>query len=311
MDNITKYQNHCQPLTSRRTDACLGAGRPPGQIPSSQLPPQGDSLFVKLYPELSAAALKARLGKELALWYELRALNVTGSGRLLLFNAVIDLVCIFGYAQSTAYRLLRAGDGKLWGIDTFGQPRIKIYGLKAVSMYLDTQFVSRPVLVKAEDFKTAKRACLYASFFKPEGSTAKPISRDSIQDVTGIKKRQQRRYDKVAGIKRVANFAFYQDGECLAPLFDLVSGKAQQWQIIRRLGNIYHSKALTGHRGMVKRINGELRQRSFERDEARLLKRFFLSPKALVRSRERHDESFYLVNRNDRLIRGRKEWCLA
>ncbi|GAI82910.1 unnamed protein product, partial [marine sediment metagenome] len=40
----------------------------------------GRPLFVRLFPELSVAALKFNLDKELALWYELRAINVTGCG---------------------------------------------------------------------------------------------------------------------------------------------------------------------------------------------------------------------------------------
>ncbi|GAI97171.1 unnamed protein product, partial [marine sediment metagenome] len=75
--------------------------------------------------------------------------------------------------------------------------------------------LGRPVEVRASDFRgrRAKTAWLYASFFKPDGSRAKPISRDSIEAATGVKRCQQKRYDKVAGIRRVANFAFYQDGQ--------------------------------------------------------------------------------------------------
>jgi len=62
---------------------------------------------------------------------------------------------------------------------------------------------------------------------------------------------------------------------------------------------------------MTKKVNGDLRQRSLERGEARLLKRFFLSAKSLIRSPERHEEAFLLVNKRDRLIKGRMEWCLV
>ncbi|MBA7547476.1 hypothetical protein ES705_39898 [subsurface metagenome] len=83
-------------------------------------------LTIKPISELSCAALKAgRDKKELALWYELRAINSSGSSnpsqqlsssRLVLNDAVAALVNHFGYTQSTAYRLLRAGDGRLWDI---------------------------------------------------------------------------------------------------------------------------------------------------------------------------------------------------
>lgn len=274
--------------------------------------------FIKLIPELGVAALKAKVDKELALWFELRSINPWGSGRLLLNDALAALVSSFGYSEKTAYRLLRAGDGKPWGIyqspAVEGRSVIKIYSLYRVAAWLNTSSLSRPVEIRASDFKgrRAKRAWLYASFFKPEGSRAKPISRGSIEAATGVLRRQQKRYDKVAGIKRVANFAFQQDGQGkLTPIRHLVDGKSQQWLKDRRLGNTYYSRALKAHRGMTKRINGDLRQRSLIRDEARLLKRFFLSAKSLVRSSVRDKEAFILVNKRNRIVSGRMEWCTA
>ena len=288
-----------------------------GSLSNTHTQVAGRPLFVKLIPELSVAALRARLNKELALWYELRAINVTGCGRLVLNDAVVALVSSFGYSVSTAYRLLKAGDGRFW--DIYQSPRlpghsqIKIYGVFRVAEWFNICGVSRPVEIKASDFKgrKVKRAWLYASFFKPDGSRAKPISRDSIKAATGVLRRQQQRYDKVVGIKRVANFAFYQNGKGLVGLFELVSGKCKQWRVLRRLGNTYHSRALKAHRGMTKKVNGDLRQRSLERGEARLLKRFFLSARSLIRNPERHDEAFLLVKKRGRLIKGRMEWCLV
>lgn len=280
-------------------------------------------LVVKLYPGLSAATRKGGLGKnkELALWYELRAINATGSSRLLLNDALASLVKHFGYSQATAYRLLKAGKGKFWDIRGSklsggfgGRSVIKIESLTWVGEYLNT-LPGRPVEIKASDFRGrgVKNAQLYASFFKPDGSRAKPISRDSIEAATGVLRRQQKRYDKVAGIKRVANFAFQQDGKGkLTPIRHLVDGKSQQWLKDRRLGNTYHSRALEAHRGMTKKVNAELRHRSFNLGEATgVLKRFFLSARSLIRSSERDKEAFILVNKRDRLIKGRMEWCLA
>ncbi len=285
----------------------------------------GSSLFIRLYPELSAAALEAGLDKELALWYELRAINVTGSSRLLLNDALAALVKHFGYSQATAYRLLKAGKGKFWDIRGSklsggfgGRSVVKIEGLCQVAEWFNTSVfrLSRPVGIRAGDFRgrEAKSAWLYASFFKPDGSKAKPISRDSIEAATGVKRRQQKRYDKVAGIKRVANFAFQQDGQGkLTPIRHLVDGKSRQWLKDRRLGNTYHSRALSAHRGMTKKVNAELKHRSLNLGEASgvLIKRFFLSARSLVRSPERHEEAFILVNKRDRVIPGRLEWCIA
>jgi hypothetical protein len=275
------------------------------------------AFFVRLYPELSVAALKVGLDKELALWYELRAINVTGCGRLVLNDAVALLVKNFGYSVQTLYRLLKAGDSRLW--DICHSPRspgcsvVKIKGLSQVVEWFNIPGVSRPVEIRAQDFigRQVKTAWLYASFFKPDGSRAKPISRDSVKAATGVKRRQQRRYDQVAGIKRVANFAFRQEGQSVVGMVHLVSSKTRQWKVLRRLGNTYHSRALKAHRGMTKKVN-ELRQRSLKRDEeARLPKRFFLSAGSLIGSSERDKEAFILVNKRDRLIKGRMEWCIA
>ncbi|GAI68000.1 unnamed protein product [marine sediment metagenome] len=286
----------------------------------------GSSLFVKLFPELSVAALKAGLDKELALWYELRAINVTGSSRLLLNDALAYLVKHFDYSESTAYRVLKAGIGKFWDIRGSklsggfgGRSVIKIYSLYQVAAWFDTSVsrLSSPVEIKASDFKgrrANKTAWLYASFFKPDGSRAKPISRDSIESATGVKRCQQKRYDKVAGIKRVANFACQQDGKGnLVPIRHLVDGKSRQWLKDRRLGNTYHTRAIKAHRGMTKRVNAELRHRCFNSDDASgvLIKRFFLSARSLIRSSVRDKEAFLLVNKRDRLIPGRMEWCMA
>ncbi|GAJ05916.1 unnamed protein product, partial [marine sediment metagenome] len=194
-----------------------------------------------------------------------------------------------------------------------GLSQIKIYRLYRLAQYFNT-WVGRPVEIRAGDFKGrgTKTAWLYASFFKPDGSKAKPISRDSIEAATGVERRQQQRYDKVVGIKRVANFAFKQDDQGkLTPIRHLVDGKSQQWLKDRRLGNTYHSRALKAHKGMTKKVNAELRQRSLKKDEARLLKRFFRSARSLVRSPERDKEAFILVNKRDRVIPGRLEWCIA
>ena len=276
-------------------------------------------LVVKLYPELSVAAIKGKVDKELAVWYELRAINVTGSGRLVLNDALATLVSSFGYSRSTAYRLLRAGNGQFWGIYPSpaleGSSVIDIYALSRVAEWFST-YVSKlnpPVQVPVREFRgrKAKRAWLYSSFFKPEGVRARPIARESIEGATGVQRRQQQRYDKVAGTKRVANFACRQDAQGnLVPIRHLVAGKSRVWEKDRRLGNTYHSAALTTHRGMTKRVNAGLR-RSLLKGEARPLKRFFSSAKSLVRCAHRHKDALLLVKAGERLIVGRMEWCIV
>ena len=73
---------------------------------------------IRLVPNLSIAALKHGLNKELSLWYCLRDINYWGSGHLELQMATEALALHFHYSKSTAYRI-QIGEGlkKLEGDD--------------------------------------------------------------------------------------------------------------------------------------------------------------------------------------------------
>ena len=66
---------------------------------------------IRLIPNLSIAALRRGLDKELAMWYCLRTINHWGSGYLDLEYAVKALTDSFRYSRSTAYRILTASIG--------------------------------------------------------------------------------------------------------------------------------------------------------------------------------------------------------
>ena len=86
---------------------------------------------VRLVSDLCAAALKQKQDKELALWYCLRQLNVTGCGRISLEDATDGLIKIFGYSRRTVFRHLVLGEGRYW--ERFSSMRghqIRIYALE-------------------------------------------------------------------------------------------------------------------------------------------------------------------------------------
>lgn len=275
---------------------------------------------IRLVPNLSIAALQHGLGKELALWYCLRAINHWGSGRLDLEYAIRSLVDGFGYSKSAAYRIISSGDDVFWdkrSIRNINRLQIKIYGLKKVARYLDTRCGRYFLEISPQDFVgvgknrvSMQRSWLYASFHKPEGSTAQPISRVSIQEATGVNRRSQQRYDKVT-VTRVANYADWQDtNRKVIPMLELVDGKSRQWLIHKRLGNTYHGRVHRAPRGMLRRVNAELRQSS-SRGEACIIRRFFPTAKSFLRCTVRHEEPFILLQPRERLIPGRIEWCKA
>ncbi len=105
-------------------------------------------LFViKLHHELSAAALRDKLDKELALWYELQSVNVIGCGKLILKDVLPVLVSSFGYSPDTVYRILKAGEGRFWEVyQSPGLPGrwVRLRGLSPVAESLGSSSSLRP-----------------------------------------------------------------------------------------------------------------------------------------------------------------------
>lgn len=265
------------------------------------------SADLKFYPELSSAALRGKLHRELALWYELRVINHWGSGWLNFTDAVYALVSAYSYRGRSVRAILNRGDGILWRLHkNAGVSRctmIEIHGLLKVAQYFEVSHLRRPIFVPIHEWLQNRKAWLYASFFKSKGSNkTKPISRESILEATGVSKRQQRRYELTTGIRRTANFAFYEPG---VPILTLVDGKSRQWKIIRRLGNTYVSPATSAPLGTVKKVNRRLR--SLYSGEARQ-PRFFFSARAALRARARDNDPFFIIPMGERHIHGRNEW---
>lgn len=252
---------------------------------------------VRLVADLSAAAFKFKLTKELAMWHCLRSLNLTGSGYLFLDEALAGLQDNFNYSSRTMARVLSLGEGVFWArVQTKAGRRIEIKGLKAVCERFKTLLPSltRFYDVPAQQFRGLRqqRLRMWESLHKPEGMPAHPISRDTLEDYTGVQRRQQKRYDRDSELKRIANF---RPG-CEQP----------------RLPNSYRHKQFPGHRGMLARVRRELRSSA---DGGKQLlaeafnpRRYFDSIRALMRNRNRADFSYVLIGSGRRQIKGRLEW---
>ncbi|GAI98509.1 unnamed protein product, partial [marine sediment metagenome] len=102
----------------------------------------------------------------------------------------------------------------------------------------------------------------------------------------------------------------------VVPERQLIVTKAKQYQVNKRMPNIYHCRAEASSRGMLKRVGSQLR-RSLIPDEAVPTRRYFKGPKSLLQSVREHFrkehylpfEGYRLLRNSDRLIRGRIEWC--
>ncbi len=270
-------------------------------------------LIIRLYPELSAAALRAKRHKEIALWYQLRAL--TTSDRIPVDSAIRCLVphC---YSQATFYRILGLGNGLFWDHHsyTWKHPKgvIIFHGKLKVAKSLEVTHISAPREIPASSFVTrgSLNALLYTSIHHPWGSKPRPpISRQTLEEITGVNRRTQRRYDKKAHTTRVPNYVVDQcaNGK-LRPRLALFIGKTRLYIKHRRLGNTYYAKATQASKGMLRRVNRLLAEGSLCRDKDSFIQRYFITPKSFKMAYNRHSEPLLLAPESQRLIRGRKEW---
>ena len=271
-----------------------------------------------LVSHLSVATLQHGLDKELALWYCLRAINYWGSGRLELEMAIDALTFWFHYSRSTAYRILGSGNEIFWEkrpLEKINRLQIKIYSLKKVARCFDTRCGKYFLEISPHDFVgdgenrvSQQRAWLYASFHRPNGTKALPISRASIQAATGVTIRSQQRYDKVA-VNCVANRAYkYDINGRIIPILELVDGKSKQWLVHKHLGNTYYCRAQRSTTGMLHKVNAAVRQ-SFKRGEACHLRRFFLTARGYIKCQRRHEDPYIIVPAANNWTTGRMAWC--
>lgn len=284
---------------------------------------------VKLYADLGAAAIKSHRTNELALWSILRTLPSNNCGDIV-FDGIGELakqLIPYGYTERTAYRQLTEANGRLWRMEQ-GKRRtvIKICGLLTVYRSFSIQKLTldrHARLVEATGFNSlAKRnAQLYAAIFKPYGVRANPITRETITELTGLSITQQRRYERIAKIKRTPTFEVTQNtiGGISTPVTMTVSGKSRTYTVPRRFGNIYHSRQDSGHKGQVCKAARALTSGSEESllSDGALLplrKLFHTSLKALVRYFKGHtgqtNTGYHLVRNKYRYIKGRLEYCL-
>lgn len=260
--------------------------------------------YIRIIPLLSAAALRAKLGIFLGMWYCLRRINGSGSSFLDIEYTVYHLINTFGYSRSSAYRILDTGTGIFWSKPYqkgTRRPRLQIHSLKRVAGYLGTPcgkyFLNMPLSTfvgKKGHRVLNQKACLYASQHKAEGEEARPILRHSLHEITGIPIRTQQRYDKVA-VKSTRNYEVIlnADGK-YSPILKPVEGKCQTWMIPRRLGNTYHCIAEKGAKGMLPKIRSACAG-SCNKGEAYHKKQFFTTVKSYLKSTHSASDAMLLA----------------
>ena len=299
---------------------------------------------VRLIPDVSAAAYKQEQTEEVILWHCLGAIDNScnhGNGFLLLETALEQLQSRFHFTEPTAYRHILNARGKV--LDIIGQPgshRIEIYGRRRVILWLKIDKITVAHFSEIADSQFQglgmRKAQLYSAINKPaEIKGATPKARVTIEKWTGVSRLQQWRYDKVAGTRKIPNYAFYWDEAkqkyvpAKQPIFSKCKGHRE---MNKRKGQTYHTKQVPGGTGMLRRIANELRAKMKDEanqgqaslypisdtpmrsEQAATFERcYYFRSSALVKAitrRTRIDKSgYYLIPQGKRMIAGRQEWC--
>jgi len=193
--------------------------------------------------------------------------------------------------------------------------QIQIYSLQRVAEYLGTFCGRNFVEILVSEFSGVyghrvlrQNSWLFASFHKPAGQPARPISRASIAEATGICRRSQRRYDQIAVTRQENRADEIGSNGKYVPILELVMGKTKEWLIHKRLGNTYHSRGQKSAGGMLRKINAALTQ-SLVRGEACCKRRFFHTARSFIKCPNRHADPYLLVRPMDQLLKTGVEWC--
>jgi hypothetical protein len=156
---------------------------------------------------------------------------------------------------------------------------------------------------------------IYASIHHPQGIKLHPISREAIQEFTGCSKNQQRRLEKMAKVRRFANYAVHYDdstGAC-KPITMQVVSKSKISTIQKRLPNSYQSKQQSSSIGCL-RDTARLIRSSERREASVLVKVFHNTYKSLVKAlahRRQGTTAYARVSQGNAIVKGRQEWALC
>lgn len=252
----------------------------PDSLPATDSPVASDILV--LYPDVALAMLRQEMTAPGRLWLLLRHLDTDGRGWLRIDLAKERLTTrdaplrICGWRQLR--NLLRAGEGVFWQRDA---DRIWLRSTAKVALALGVprltgRAVELPLPVLTAGIGMV-RAHFYASFHSGRASErhlgSKPIARETLVRVTGVSRRGQRGYEKIAGIHTQTNYALgprrdaeteedlaWQKGQALFTLQDYRGYQGRQWQryLAWQLPNSYHASHARRGRGRQKRLNRQL-----------------------------------------------------
>lgn len=200
----------------------------------SYQPPNTDQIFsikdetVPVYPSILTAMLKQHLEAAGRIYLLLYHLDPQGRGWLSIDHIRNKLTAKSSPLHVCGWRrlrqILREGDGIFWQRDR--QDRLWLRGAPKIAQKLGLERLqgSRldlPIKALLGGIQ-AVRAHFYAAFHSGRRKDT-PISRECLQDLTGLPARTQRSYDAISGTERRHNIA-------VGPRYNKQTAEKQAWQ---------------------------------------------------------------------------------
>jgi len=232
---------------------------------------------VVVHPTMLLAMLKQHLEAPGRVWLLLRAIDHDGRGWL-----DVEDICRHLTENGSPYRifgwrrlrqLLAQGEGVFWHRDE--QDRLWLYGAHRIAYKLDSGRlqgfpVELPISALLGGIQVV-RAAFYATFHG--GRDGKPISRETLESLSGIPGRTQLEYDRVARVERTRNIAIgechttenaheraWRHGRAAFHFIDTEGqrGRAGREYVAWHLPNSYRADYQRRSRGSRKRLNRKL-----------------------------------------------------
>lgn len=287
---------------------------------------------VVIHPSMGLAILQQHREAPARIYYLLRALDQSGRGWLPIEQIRQQLsrkgeplrVCSWRRLR----QLLREGEGLFWRRD---RDRLWLNGAHRVASKLGLdRLQGYPVELPIQALLggiQAVRAAFYATFHS--GRESRPISRDTLHDLSGIPARTQLEYDRVARVRRSRNFAVGERDTAEAfqerawrhgrGVFLFVDAKGRQGRpgetyVAWNLPNSYQAGYQRRSAGSRKRINRKLVDLLLKgttgNDEGTVEKLFFANGAQAVRRYNRAAGSDAYWQRVEITRAGDGLWCV-
>lgn len=260
-----------------------GMDTPPPAAAAQQEPPQPPpSVFrdeMEHHGDIAIAAMRGGYSSHYQLWLLLHLMDRPGSGRLDLDKVKLHLTELVSKHKTWEWprvrSLLQEGDGRFWHVTAdWSRVYYTTHARLAAALGIE-KLNGRFATIQAEHVKGTSAATFRAHCFAGWlANHTNPISRRTIERLTGITPRTQRRYCQLAGIEQQANIcigpkasteqmqecAWHYSGTFTFTDFLGKQGSRQGAQYVAwHLPAAYDGTAATGSRSQQRRVNGHIR----------------------------------------------------